>query len=545
VDRTIRICSLAALLALAFGTPLNAADNQADVDLFWQAQRADLVGQPESALKSYNKLLGKLPGSGVAVDRLFQLAVLHGDFPSALKAARAQQLSNGGDAALPLIFFVDAWRRKDWAAADEAKKWLEERGAFGLFSPILTAWTDVARGKNGNIPATSLNENGTLAFYAGDQLVYLDLANGDVAAAKKRLTSVPSFGEDYARHMAMSAAEHLSRNGEIQFANAMLDHIGAEQVTDAGKAADFPADQAIAALFSRLSDQLQEQAVPDQPIYFARLAQWIAPDSAFARMTVAHRLNELNRQDDAALLLDGIAENRPQWSWALGDKSRILLAQGREGDALKLIQAARVRQPAAYDLKLLEAQQREANKDLAGAAALYRSLVAGADAAQVTNGRRVTYRLLLAQALNAQQEWGSAKAILEEALAIDQRNPFVLNSLGYGLLERREDVPRGLELVAKAHRIAPDSPAITDSLAWGHYLNGDYAQAVVLLERAVEGAINDVTINEHLGDAYWKVGRTIEARYAWKAAVLQAEGAGAARIASKIDFGWTEATAAP
>jgi Flp pilus assembly protein TadD len=96
-----------------------------------------------------------------------------------------------------------------------------------------------------------------------------------------------------------------------------------------------------------------------------------------------------------------------------------------------------------------------------------------------------------------------------------------------------------------AHKLAPNSPAITDSLAWGHYLNGDYAKAVPLLERAVEGAINDVTINEHLGDAYWKVGRAIEARYAWRAAVLQAEGEEAKRIAAKIDTGWSEATAAP
>ena len=104
---------------------------------------------------------------------------------------------------------------------------------------------------------------------------------------------------------------------------------------------------------------------------------------------------------------------------------------------------------------------------------------------------------------------------------------------------------RGFDLVAKAHRLAPQSPAIADSLGWAHYLSGDYAQAIPLLEKAVEDAIGDVAINEHLGDAYWQAGRLTEARYAWRAASLQAEGESAVRLAAKIDLGLTDATAAP
>jgi Flp pilus assembly protein TadD len=525
--------------------PLCAAETETDVELFWQAQRADLVRQPVNALKNYNRLLVKLPESSVAVDRLFEIAVLQGDFASAMKAARAQQLAESGNAASPLIFFVDAWRRKDWAEAAQATSWLQERSLFAFMAPILNAWTEIARGKEGNISNASLSENGTLAYYANDQLVYLDIANGKVADAQKRLTSFPGFGDDHTRHMAMTAAEHFARSREGEFANAMLEHIGAEPISGTAKSGAFPSDQAIASLFSRLSEQLQEQGVADQALYFARLAQWIAPESAYGRMTLAQRLEERSEHDLAAAMLGGIAETRPQWSWALGNMSRILLAQNRPVEALQLVQAARIKRPNAYDLKLLEAQQLEANKDMAGAASVYRSLITSADAAKMANGRRVTYRLLLSQALSAQDDWAGAKKVLEEALALNDQNPNILNSLGYGLLERREDVRRGFELVAMAHKLAPDSPAITDSLAWGHYLNGDYAKAVPLLEKAVEGAINDVTINEHLGDAYWKVGRAIEARYAWRAAVLQAEDEEAKRIAAKIDTGWSEATAAP
>ena len=35
------------------------------------------------------------------------------------------------------------------------------------------------------------------------------------------------------------------------------------------------------------------------------------------------------------------------------------------------------------------------------------------------------------------------------------------------------------------------------------------------LERAVELKPEDPTINDHLGDAYWRVGRALEARFQW------------------------------
>ena len=39
------------------------------------------------------------------------------------------------------------------------------------------------------------------------------------------------------------------------------------------------------------------------------------------------------------------------------------------------------------------------------------------------------------------------------------------------------------------------------------------------LERAVELEPEDPVINDHLGDAYWAVGRQREARFQWRAAL--------------------------
>ncbi len=92
-------------------------------------------------------------------------------------------------------------------------------------------------------------------------------------------------------------------------------------------------------------------------------------------------------------------------------------------------------------------------------------------------------------------------------------------------------------MVRKAFEFAPGSTAIMDSVGWAHFQTGEFAQAVTLLEKAAKGSGNDLAINEHLGDAYWRSGRMRDAIYAWRVASQTAEGEVASRLAGKIDIG--------
>jgi Flp pilus assembly protein TadD len=70
---------------------------------------------------------------------------------------------------------------------------------------------------------------------------------------------------------------------------------------------------------------------------------------------------------------------------------------------------------------------------------------------------------------------------------------------------------------------------------------GRTAEAVKVLERAVELEPDDPTVNAHLGDVYWAVGRRIEAQYQWRRALtLNPPAEDVAKLEAKLKSGSTD-----
>jgi tetratricopeptide (TPR) repeat protein len=57
---------------------------------------------------------------------------------------------------------------------------------------------------------------------------------------------------------------------------------------------------------------------------------------------------------------------------------------------------------------------------------------------------------------------------------------------------------------------------IIDSLGWAYFRLGRWDDATRELEKAVELKPGDPTINDHLGDAYWRSGRRLEGKFQWQ-----------------------------
>jgi Flp pilus assembly protein TadD len=84
------------------------------------------------------------------------------------------------------------------------------------------------------------------------------------------------------------------------------------------------------------------------------------------------------------------------------------------------------------------------------------------------------------------------------------------------MIDRGERLKEALAMVEQAVAANPRSGAMVDSLGWAFYRMGDYRKAAEKLEQAVELDAGDPEINNHLGDAYWKVGRRDEAQFQWR-----------------------------
>lgn len=79
------------------------------------------------------------------------------------------------------------------------------------------------------------------------------------------------------------------------------------------------------------------------------------------------------------------------------------------------------------------------------------------------------------------------------------QDPLYLNYLGYLMIDHDINVSEGMGYVRKALEKQPDSPFYIDSLAWGHYKQGECGEALRLIKQ-VESMIgtDEQEVKEHL-----------------------------------------------
>ncbi|UMR29334.1 PEP-CTERM system TPR-repeat protein PrsT [Massilia sp. MB5] len=253
----------------------------------------------------------------------------------------------------------------------------------------------------------------------------------------------------------------------------------------------------------------------------SQLAQ-LQPASASVQLQLA-RQHLLLRQLDAALLAArkalGLQAQQPE---ALALAVALLLDKQAYAEALKLArqaQQAEPDRPMGYKLEgdiLLSQQQAGAALPLYGKAytlapsgplaiALHRARLAAGRRAEAAQQMQAWLRqhegdaptrLYYASSLMQQQDYRAAAAQLERLVAADGRNVIALNDLAWAYQQLGD--ARALDLAERAYRLAPNNPAVADTLGWILQHQGQTARAVALLKRAVEQAPTSTDIRYHL-----------------------------------------------
>jgi len=103
----------------------------------------------------------------------------------------------------------------------------------------------------------------------------------------------------------------------------------------------------------------------------------------------------------------------------------------------------------------------------------------------------------------------AAIELYEQALALKNDNPLVLNNLAYIYFENSN--PKAIELAEKAYTLAPKSPAIADTYGWILVKNNQLAKGLPILKQAAEAAPKVKDILHHYSEALTMNGDVEEA----------------------------------
>lgn len=190
-------------------------------------------------------------------------------------------------------------------------------------------------------------------------------------------------------------------------------------------------------------------------------------------------------------------------------RTKLLMAAGRSKEATDSLKANRLEHPElASQLYLIEAQNHIDLDQLPDAwRVLHKAL------GQFPDDSDLLYaRAMLAEKRNNLKQ---LERDLRRIIAREPDNAMAINALGYTLADRTTRYSEARQLIEQAHRLAPEDPAVLDSLGWVNYRLGHLKEAEDYLRSAFQ-QFPDAEVASHLGEVLWVQGRQDEARDIWR-----------------------------
>lgn len=503
---------------------------------------ADIGGSPSIALEGYLRALGDDPANMDLRARAFELALMAGDVDNGVRLARS----------MPAMEQTTMSRLVQMAALAHEGKVAEARkmaGEVAKVSPellqfqLFAMYLDYAQGGKPAELIKRLDKQALPDSMAGRREYHkarLWLKAGDpqkaLEALRRAHTSEPAavgstllLGQVLARQGQPDAAAVFEDFRVQNPAVALLVPSGAEILARQPPAFASTLDDDLAAVLGDFGLLIWAQGAFGPARQVLNLSLWLNPDDIYNRYYLGMLL-EMGGDMAVARQHYAVLAEREDIPAGVKLSAQIRLAEVRyrEGDAeeaWKTLRQLAKEHPDMPSLQRSMAQLAFDQGEFKDAVTGYSRLLAGLDAKAPPEARA---ELLFARGA-AHERSGDVKAAtkdLQDALQLMPTNPQVLNYLGYMWVDNGMHIPEAFEMLQKAHLLAPQDGAITDSLGWAYYKQGDYATAMVYLLRATEQEPESAEIYDHLGDAYAKLGRKEDAMREWKRALQLVENGG-------------------
>lgn len=246
----------------------------------------------------------------------------------------------------------------------------------------------------------------------------------------------------------------------------------------------------------------------------------------------------------ARIQIQEALQRAPGDARALDVMVRLLTAQNETAAALQTVKAFVDKQPGSVETQLYAGNyfmragyKEEARSAFAQAkAAGPEILAADLSMAQLNvlegnlNGARKTLQYVVERRANAEDarvllgmveeqsgEYASAVSQFHKVLETQPNNVIALNNIAFRLANNLNRADEALPYAQKAGELAPDNPAVNDSMGWVFYQKGMYSNALQYLRRAV-GQHATPTREYHLAMTYARLGNKSKAEQALLAA---------------------------
>ncbi len=535
-----RLVSMSAIVVLLAGcatapvemelSPESARDAEAFSTYLSARFAASEHDLPEAA-RYYSKALENDPANSSLLALTFFYSTTSGDFEGAAKYAQAVVAATPDDRAARLALAVLAFKRKDYADVRQHLS-LSAKGPFtvltlSLFDACAAAAMRDTAGMKKNLQAMTEQKGAEnmAAFHTALLQDYLGKTQAADAAYKKAMSSTtppPRVLEAYGRFLerngrgadALTLYRSHQRNGGLAtVVRPGLARIAANQKPES--LVRTPADGAAEALFG-IAASLTDGQSADVSILYLRMALYLRPDLGLANLLLADRFETLRKHEAAIAIYKSIPQDSPYYRMAQIQAALNQQRLGKGDDAIAELKKLVATDPADSESWVALGDTYRAGEKYAEAISAYDS----AEKAIGTPARR-DWPMLYARAMAKERmkRLDDSETDIEAALKLSPDQPELLNYLGYSWVDRGRRIPEALTMLEKARKLRPYDGYIVDSVGWAYYRLGRYEDAVKTLTAAVLLVPGDPTINDHLGDAMWRAGKKIAARFQWNHAI--------------------------
>ena len=471
-----------------------------------------------------------------------------------LEKAAASDEAGGADMAL----YAAAMRKRDYVRALAAVDSLEKKRPKHPTPPnlrglVLLAQGDVAGARKQFERALELDP---AFFSAAANLGRLDMRDKRPEAAQKRFEAVLAKNPKSSESLLAIAEIKARQNAPAEEVAALI----ARAIT--ANPQFVPARVALINYRLRTKDgaravtaaQEAQSAIPDRPEIMdaagrafeaagsgqqalATYNRWarVQPTSPVPYLRIANLQIAAKDHVAADVALRRALEIKPDFLDAQQRLVMLDLLRNRRPQAIETarsVQKQRPTEPAGY---LLEGDIHAAAKEWPAAIAIYRTGLAktdsvhlavrlhgallrtkSADAAKFAADRlskhpkQSLFRVHLAEAALSRGEWATAAEHYKVLLETNRDNAGWLNNLAIAANALND--PQALAYAEKAATLAPNDPAVMDTLGFMLAEKGDTARAIDLLRKATEAAPQASVIRLNLAKAYLKSGQKSAAK---------------------------------